>query len=203
MTYELGWQALLMEKKFDMNTSVFYTHLKDPIFIGSSATQYLLGGITYQPIINNGTTDYMGLEWEATYKLSDRLMINSDYALIMANPDPSYDFAGGATRGQSLNLSNHQIGMGCDYTKNDLTLGVYFKWISKYIDAAEGTWKKPSYWKTTFRAAYAFKIPGMKMKEKDAEVELVVNDLMGAHVVESPHKYIRQPDVYAGVKVKF
>jgi hypothetical protein len=53
------------------------------------------------------------------------------------------------------------------------------------------------------RAAYAFRMPGMKMKNKDVELELVANDFVHANAIESPHKYIREPDIFAGLKIKF
>ena len=89
------------------------------------------------------------------------------------------------------------------YTKNAWTVDLYAKWIDKFTDTATGAGKIPSYWNSTIRVAYAFKMPGMRMKENDAEVELVGNDLFGSHTVESSNLYIRQPDAYIGLKIKF
>jgi iron complex outermembrane receptor protein len=205
-TYELGWQGLMLNKKLNIYASVFYSDLKDPIFLSSI---YTLNGVTfYEPIINNGSVYSTGIELDAKYKLTDDLAVKSDYTYINAAPRPNFDNDGGYERNQSLGMSKHQFGLGLSYTKNPLTLDIYVKWISKYIDTQDSQiagqiLKFPSYWKPSLRVAYAFKMPGMKMKERDAEVELVANDLFGANTVESPHRYIREPDIFAGLKVKF
>jgi len=200
-TYETGWQKVMLDKKLTMDTSVFYTHMTDTIFPGNYS--YTSGGTTYRPILNNGSVNTVGSETEFSYKLTEELSAKADYTYTDAMNKPEFDTDAPYARAQALNLSKHQIGSGLSYTKNDLTLDSYVKWISKYTDAGESTGKIPSYWKTSARAAYAFKMPGMKMKEKDAEFELVANDFVHANAIESPHKYMRQPEVYAGLKIKF
>ncbi|MBF0595156.1 MAG: TonB-dependent receptor [Candidatus Omnitrophica bacterium] len=196
LTYELGWNSVMLDQKLNTNLSVFFSELRDPIYPGNHHVGPLM-------LDNNGTVYSYGTELETSYKLTDHLSLLSDMALINAESRPNYDVDANYARGQSANLSKYQFGAGVKYTKNALTLDAYAKWISKYTDIAEGTGKYPSYWNTTLRAAYAFRMPGMRMKEKDAELELVANDLVGANTVESPHKYVRQPDVYAGLKIKF
>ena len=200
-TYELGWQRLMLDKKFNMDTSVFYTVMRDAIFPGT--VSYSSGGATYRQILNNGSVKTIGLEWSGEYAITKALSAKADYTVVSADKCPDFDEAAGYARAQSLNLSRHQIGTGLSYTKNDLMLDAYIKWISGYMDAGEATGKYPSYWKTMLRAAYKFRMPGMKMDEKDAEFELVANDIVHANVAESPHQYIRQPDIYAGIKIKF
>jgi iron complex outermembrane receptor protein len=204
--YEVGWQGLMLNKRLSMDTSVFYSELKDPIFLSSIYT--LNGGTFYEPVINNGSVYSTGVELNAKYKLTDDLMVNSDYTYTNAAPRPNFDEGGGYERNQSLGMSKHQVGLGLSYTKNPWTLDIYVKWISKYIDTQDSqiageTLKFPSYWKSYLRLAYAFKMPGMRMAERDAEVELIANDLFGANTVESPHRYMREPSIFAGLKIKF
>jgi len=161
-----------------------------------------------EPIVNNGEVDSIGVEWNAKYKITNDLAVNADYSYINADPRPNFETNGGYERNLSLGMSKHQVDSGLAYTKNDLTVDVYEKWISRYTDTmdeqiAGKIMKFCSYWKTILRVAYAFRIPGIGMKKKDAEVEFVANDLIGANVVESPHGYIREPDIYGGIKIKF
>jgi iron complex outermembrane receptor protein len=205
LTYELGWQGLF-GKKLNLNTSIFYTESKDPIMLSST---FLPGpGVLYEPTVNNGSLRSIGVEWDAKYKITDDLSANADYAYINAQPRPNFEEGGGYERHQSLDLSKNVVGGGFSYTKNDLTVDTYEKWICGYTDTMDtqivgNTMKFPSYWKTTLRVAYAFRMPGTRMKNKDVEVEFVANDLIGAHVVESPHGYVREPDIYGGLKIKF
>jgi len=193
----------------DMDAAVYYTTIKDPIFpwtdsyIFTSPGIYETNGQYFLPVSNNGQLHTYGAELSASYKLTEDLTLKGDYTFTNCDPIMNNDPGTGYARAYSLNLSKHQAGSGLSYTKNAWTIDLYAKWISKYTDTAVTGMKFPSYWDSTIRVAYAFKMPFMKMKENDAEFEVVGNDLFGAHTVESSNLYIRQPDAYAGLKVKF
>ena len=210
--YETGWHGIMLDKKLDLDAAVYYSQLKNPYFpsinssITTSPTLYYANGVSglrYLPVTNDGSVYTYGTELSAKYKLTEDLSINGDYTFTNANPDMNFDPSVGYARAYSLDMSKHQAGVGLSYTKNSWTIDLYAKWIDKYTDTALNTGKYPSYWNSTIRVAYAFKMPFMKMKENDAEFELVGNDLFGAHTVESTNLYQRQPDAYAGLKVKF
>jgi len=197
-TYESGWEGSLLNQKLHIVTNVFYTQLKNPIglesFPAPPATVY---------VINNGTVYSVGEELELSYKLTNDLSLKSDYTYINAASRSGIDPYSGYYLAPSQNMSKHQVGLGASYTRNAWTIDAYAKWVDKYTDSGEGTGKIPSYWEPTIRLAYAFKFPGMKMKEKDASIELVASDFMGARSVESPHQYVREPLIYSGLKIKF
>ena len=210
--YETGWHGDFLDKKLDLDAAVYYSQLKNPYFpsidstITNSPTLYFANGVSglrYLPVTNDGSVYTYGTELSAKYKLTEDLSVNGDYTFTNANPDMNFDPSVGYARAYSLDMSKHQAGVGLDYTKNSWTIDLYAKWIDKYTDTALNTGKYPSYWNSTIRVAYAFKMPFMKMKENDAEFELVGNDLFGAHTVESTNLYVRQPDAYAGLKIKF
>ena len=199
MNYEVGWQGLFLQDKLNMNTSVFYSTLKDPIL-----------GSGFFPVVynNDGSLRTIGVEWDGSYKLTDDLALKSDYTY--ANADPKAVQNPISVSAQNLLLSKHQVGLGLDYIKDRWTIDFYAKWISKYINPTTSAFqnyrKFPSYYKTTVRVAYAFKIPGMRMKENDAEFEVIGNDFIGGNTIEGAginRTLFREPDVYAGLKVKF
>lgn len=109
----------------------------------------------------------------------------------------------GEEKNVAYTLSKHMIGLGMDYSKNGFIIGLYLKWDSKYTDYARGSGKHHSYVESNLRVAYTFKMPFMKMKKRDAEFEVVANDIFGSRAVEATSQYVRQPDVYAGLKIKF
>ena len=208
--YETGWHGIMLDKKLDMDAAVFYSELRNPLFpavnspaMASPTIFYAGNGQYYLPVTNDGTLYTYGAELSAKYKLTQDLSLNGDYTFTNANPDMNFDPSAGYARAYSLDISKHQAGVGLSYTKNSWTIDLYAKWIDKYTDTVLATGKYPSYWDSTIRVAYSFKMPFMKMKENDAEFELVGNDLFGAHTIEASNLYIRQPDAYAGLKVKF
>jgi iron complex outermembrane receptor protein len=221
-TYEIGWQGLMLNDKLNMDTSLFYTSLKNPI-LQDNGQGLNFGGIVIPPgspgsypgipifMNNNGSLQTMGVEWDGTYRLSDDLSIKSDYTYTNARPKADHDPLFAASE-HSL-ISKHQFGLGLDYVKGRWTVDVYGKWISKFTyPVTTGLWqyrKFPSYYKAMLRVAYAFKIPGMKMDGNNAELEVVANDFLDAHSSQgegvglSGGALFVEPDVYAGIKIKF
>lgn len=229
-TYEAGWQGLLLNDKLNLDTDFFYTSLKNPIlqdnsqginYLGIVVPPGLPGSYPGIPIFmnNNGSLRTMGVELNESYRLSQELCIKSDYTYTEARPHADHDPLFAAS--QHTLLSKHQLGFGLDYVKDRWTIDLYGKWHSKFTyPVTTGLWtyrKFPSYYTATIRVAYAFKIPGMKMQTNDAELELVANDFLDAHNAQgegvglpggssggaSGGSLFVEPDVYAGLKIKF
>ena len=200
-TYEFGWRGLLLDKKLSMNADFFVVNLVDPItFVNSVAPPNI-----FSTLGNNGNMRTVGFELDGKYNITNNLSMNFDYTYTEPNLDTDHDHSGLNTNGVEYHVTKHQAGGGLRYTKDKFDFDFYGKWISEYYNPTTAPLydKYPSYIKVMVRVARDVNLPWLEEDDYEAEIELVATDFVGARVTESTYNYFREPNVYAGLKVKF
>ncbi len=202
-TYEAGYKGLLMDGKLSLNADLFVTNTRDTIEIFNPTG----AGITTMTFRNNGKLKHSGGEIDAVYAINENLSVRADYALLDIDAKPNS--ASMYITDRMLEVSQHIVGAGLQFTQDRLKCDVYVKYVSSYnqgrppfettlIGLDSRTIKH--YYKSFIRLAYEVELPGMP--DADAEIEVIANDLGTSHIEERLYHY-SEPKYYAGIKVKF
>ena len=200
-TYELGRRGKMLNRKLHMNADFFVVNLFDVVSnwadLVSAAPDWLLR------TENNGNMTTVGFEVDGEYKISDNFKVHGDYTYTEPTFDMDHHPSDPTVNAIEYHVSKHQAGLGLRYSRDKFDFDFYGKWISKYCHPGTPVKKYPGYVKTLLRFAYDVTLPGLNPDEYEAEVELVATDFAGARVTEATHDYFREPNVYAGLKIKF
>lgn len=206
-TAELGYSGLLLNDKMQVNADVFYTHIDDMVISHNN----FVGFPTTMLVTNNGDMNSYGLELYASYRLSDKVLLYTDYSYICNDSKPKYASTNVETK--TNQTSKHMLGLGSKFEMGKFDIDIYGKWIDghkeeayPYADymyslsmlAADPNKKVESFFKTSIRLAYGF-----ELFDNDAEFELVLNDIFDKHQVETTRDVYTDPQVQAGLKIKF
>ncbi|MCA9395376.1 MAG: TonB-dependent receptor [Candidatus Omnitrophica bacterium] len=202
-TFEAGWRGLMLDDRLSLNADVFLMKVRDALII----TDLEFPNINFE---TNGDMKVSGFEMDGQYALNEQWSVYGDYTYLNNKTDADHNSQYYAFKLKEQKYSRHQLGMGLRWTRSRLKLDAYVKWLDGYTHPAslDGVLHPvnvefPCFFKTKFRIAYAFKMPGFDMDDYDAEAELVVNDVIGANTIEAESLYYREPDVWLGLKVKF
>lgn len=206
-TAELGYSGLLLDEKMQLNLDAYYTHIDDMVISHNNFVNIP----TTLLVTNNGDMNTYGFEMFVSYKLTDKVLLYSDYSYI--GNDARSKFTSSNVETKVNQTSKHMLGFGTRLSYGKLNVDLYAKWIDGHKEEAypyaeylyganilksDPNVKVDSFFKSNIRISYDF-----LFADNDAQIELIINDVFDKHQVETVRDVYTDPQVSLGMKLRF
>ena len=200
LSYEAGYSGYYLNDKFNFDIQFFYHRVNDYL----NARNMTVPAYTLE-YGNLGTLKTWGSEISGEYFLSDDFSLYADASIINGtykfNESVNYFLSEALYR-----IADLQLGAGARYTLGRWKFDLYAKYVSGVMEsenAASGAVgeKLNGFYKFYARTAYLFSL--LDKGSHDAEIELVLRDIINKNDYEETNKYFREPLIYCGLRVDF
>ncbi|MCP4653720.1 MAG: hypothetical protein GY858_10130, partial [Candidatus Omnitrophica bacterium] len=199
---DVGYTGFLMDSRLVVNLDAYISSRHDlrtwhspqgyPAFLQNLA-------------VNNGSMAGKGIELALKYSITDNIIAMADWTYTNLTPDINFLSHRVDVKGNAIH--KHLIGTGFSATHGSFKCDFYLRYsdsgeirrspLSRFQGRTDRSFKH--FFKTFARFAYTVDLP--LLGDSETEFELVLNDIgCNAH---QEYGYYIEPEVYAGMKVKF